>query len=129
MEEQREEVEKYFFDTYALYAIATGEKSYETFSKECEVITSLMNLYELYYTLLKDNKEHLGEEFFDKLVGNCVNFDSDIIKKAAKFRREHIKKKLSYLGCLGYIIALENKIKFLTGDEGFRGMKNVEFVK
>ena len=39
------------------------------------------------------------------------------------------KEKLSYIDCLGYEVAKKLKIKFLTGDEGFRDKENVEFVK
>jgi predicted nucleic acid-binding protein len=39
------------------------------------------------------------------------------------------KKNLSYVDALGYIIAGKLGIKFLTGDNAFGGMENVEYVK
>jgi hypothetical protein len=36
---------------------------------------------------------------------------------------------LSYVDALGYVIATKMKIKFLTGDNAFEGMENVEYVK
>jgi len=31
--------------------------------------------------------------------------------------------------CVGYVLAIRNNLKFLTGDEKFENKKNVEFVK
>jgi hypothetical protein len=30
---------------------------------------------------------------------------------------------------MGYIFAVRNKIKFLTGDKAFKGLEGVEYVK
>ena len=38
-------------------------------------------------------------------------------------------KDFSYADANGYIVAKKMKVKFLTGDEEFSGMKNVKFVK
>lgn len=118
-----------FYDTYALYAVAKGENSYREFSKGHRIFTSLMNLYEFYYILIKENNEQLAQEFFNELVGSCIEISSDIVKEAAKFRLKEIKRKLSYVDCLGYIIAKKKDIKFLTGDDGFKDLGNVKFVK
>jgi len=119
----------FFYDTYALYYITNGEENYKKYTKNHRIITSMMNLYELYYNLIKENDEMLGEFYFKKLEGYCVKIDAEDIKMAAKFRKENIKKKLSYIDCLGYIIAKSNGVKFLTGDKEFDGLENVEFVK
>ena len=118
-----------FYDTYALYAIATGKESYFSFLKGYKINTSLLNLYEFYYILAKENQIDIAEAFFNRLINNCLGFNSDNIKEAAKFRLKNIKKKFSYLDCLGYIVAKNNNMKFLTGDDAFNGFENVEFVK
>lgn len=38
-------------------------------------------------------------------------------------------KNLSYTDCIGYIFAIKNNLKFLTGDKKFNDMPNVEFVQ
>jgi len=38
-------------------------------------------------------------------------------------------KVLSYAGALGYVIAKRMRVRFLTGDDTFDGVENVEFVK
>ena len=45
------------------------------------------------------------------------------------FRLLNKKRKLSYVDCLGYILAGMNGAKFLTGDNQFKDLQNVEFVK
>ena len=88
-----------------------------------------MNVYELYYSLLKDNNEELANQFFSKLLSKCVEIKPEAIKEAAKFRNKEIRRKLSYIDCLGYIIAKEQGVKFLTGDKEFESLSNVLFVK
>ena len=43
----------YFMDTYALIEITKGNKNYEKFI-DMPLSTSVLNLYELYYILLRD---------------------------------------------------------------------------
>ena len=38
-------------------------------------------------------------------------------------------KNLSIPNTIGYTVAKRHNVKFLTGDEGFRNMDHVEFVK
>jgi len=120
---------KLFYDTYALYEIAKGSEVYKEYAQGYEIITTKMNLYELYYTLLKESNKELAERFFNELNGDCADIKDEDIKLAAKFRFKEIKKGLSYIDCLGYVVAKSLGVKFLTGDKEFKGMENVEFVK
>lgn len=128
MNQEKTGTNNYFYDTYALYTIAKGEKNYEEYANK-EIITSLMNVYELYYSLIKEGQTDLAEKFFNRLVSSCLEINPEILKRAAHFRKENIKLKLSYIDCLGFALAESNKLKFLTGDEGFREVKGVLFVK
>ena len=118
---------KYFFDTYAIIEIIEDNRNYEEYKEE-EIITSILNVGELYYALLKKNAE-AAEIWYEKLKQSAVLVDVEIIKKAMKFRFENKNKKFSLVDGAGYIIAKERGLRFLTGDEGFRGFENVEFVK
>ena len=128
MTEEKAGSEVFFYDTYALYAIATGKESYLEYSKG-KILTGLMNLYEFYYILIKEGNRKLADDFFNRLIDSCVKINPDLVKEAAEFRFKEIKRKFSYVDCLGYIIAKENKVKFLTGDIGFKGMLNVKFIE
>ncbi len=118
----------YFLDSYALIEIVKGNKSYEKYVGE-ELFTTLYNLYEFYYILLKDFDELTARQFFNRFKSKVINIHDENIFMASKFKLNNIKKRLSYVDCLGYIVALENKIKFLTGDKEFEFFDNVEFVK
>lgn len=48
---------------------------------------------------------------------------------AAYFKKRNKKWNISYADALGYAIAEQEGICFLTGDKAFERMQNVEFVK
>lgn len=118
-----------FFDTYALYAIVRGSSNYVPHVKGSRIATTYMNLYELYHMMLQEGNEEGAERSFQFLLPSGFAPESDTIKNAARFRIAHAKRKLSYIDCLGYAVAQDLKIPFLTGDEGFKGLPNVKFVK
>lgn len=122
----------YFFDTYALIEIEKGNENYKSY-KEADVITTKLNLMEFYGSLLNDLKEDIAEEVFEYYSAFCISISDDILKEAVKFRlelkKEDAKRNFSYVDCIGYVIACRLGIKFLTGDEEFRNLENVEFVK
>ena len=120
--------DKYFFDTYAIFEILHKNINYEKYITE-PIITSLLNLGELYYGFLKDGNKNSAEEWKKKLENCIIGFDSEIIAKAMNFRYANKKKNFSFIDCVGYTIAAENKLIFLTGDEQFKRIANVEFVK
>ena len=118
---------RYFFDTYAIIEIIEDNKNYDEYKDE-EIITSVLNVGELYYSLLKKNEE-AAENWYEKLKHSAILVDIEILKGAMKFRFENKNKKFSVIDCVGYIIAKEKGLRFLTGDEGFKYIDNVEFVK
>lgn len=118
-----------FFDTYALYAIVRGWPSYARYVKGREIVTTLMNLYELYYVLRREAGHDIAEIAFQQLAPCCSPITPDAVQAAAMFRQEQAKRGLSYVDCLGYAIAREQRIPFLTGDDCFKGIAGTEFVK
>ena len=118
---------KYFFDTDALIEIAKNNPDYVDYSGSV-VITTIFNLAELYYIILKDFEEERAKTVYFKFK-ECINEVNDnVIFEAMKFRKQHKSKNLSYADCIGYCLALQNNLKFLTGDKEFKNMENVEFV-
>lgn len=120
--------EDYFFDTYAIIELIKGNPNYE-FVKEKIIVTSAMNMAEVYYALLLENKEDFADSIIKKLNIQIIDINQEIAIKSAKFRYKHKKLFLSYIDCIGYILAQENNFIFLTGDEGFRNMDNVKLIK
>jgi len=118
----------YFFDTYALIEITKNNPNYLKFIEEI-IVTTRFNLAELIYIILSEKGEPSAKQAFAKFRGAEIDVSDDVLFKAMLFRFKNKKKNLSYVDCIGYIFALENNLKFLTGDDAFEGMENVEFVK
>lgn len=120
---------KLFFDTYALIEIYKSSPSYEKYKKDVKIFLNKLNLLEFAYFLIRENRETEINFFFNKLVNYNIDYDEEILIKAAKMKFKFLKQRLSFIDCIGYILAKKKKIKFLTGDEKFRNRDNVEFVK
>ena len=117
----------YFLDTYAMMEIVKGNHQYQRYLSE-RLATSLMNLYELYYLILKSHDEKTAKEVFSRFQDTAVEVRHEHIFLAAQFRLDHQKLGFSYVDALGYAISLANGMRFLTGDRAFREMEHVEFV-
>lgn len=118
----------YFFDSYALIEMTRSNPAYAIFINE-PVTTTKFNLAELFYIILEEQGEEKAKASFAKFRDFEIEVPDDILFKAMLFRLKNRKKGLSYADCIGYVFALENKLKFLTGDDAFKNMDNVEFVK
>ncbi len=118
----------YFLDTYALYEIMAGKPSYQKYLDK-DASTSILNIAELYYALLNRFGEAFAEDKTLPLFSMALPIKPVTIKRAMLFRLKNKHKRLSYADCIGYYLAKENGIRFLTGDKEFEGLPNVEFVK
>ena len=119
---------EFFFDTYALIEMANGNPSYNRF-KEAKGHTTLFNLYELYVQTLKNS----GEDLAKKAFGNCKKILIEVkdihIFLAAALKTRDKKTHFSYTDALGYAIAEAEGKMFVTGDNEFRNIPNVQFVR
>jgi len=122
-------MKEYFFDTYAIIELIKGNPKYE-FVKDFTIITGVMNLAEVYYALLLEfNKKEKADAVINNLNLQLLNISSDAAIKGALFRYKNKKANFSYIDSVGYILALNNNLIFLTGDKEFENLENVEFVK
>ncbi|MBS3171495.1 PIN domain-containing protein [Candidatus Woesearchaeota archaeon] len=122
------EIIKYFFDSYAIVEIVAGNQSYSKFINEPVTIT-IFNLAEIYWSAILNLEEKKAEEIYETYSACIKTISDEVLKEAIKFRKKHKNKDLSYTDCIGYIYALKNNMKFLTGDREFEAMENVEFIK
>ena len=123
-----QKMHKYFFDTYAIIEIIKGNPNYNQFTEELFATTTI-NLSEVYYYLLNEVGEYYAHETIQKLKMEYFDITPALALKAVAFRHAHKKDKLSYVDCLGYVIAIHNNLLFLTGDNGFEKIPHVAFVK
>ena len=124
-------MDKYFFDTYALIEINKGNPNYKKYTG-IEFVTTLFNLMEFYYALLKLIDRDLAKLKFQRYLNKCVEINSEIIMRATEFRHEFNKNnkiKISYVDAVGYVTSKKLNIKFLTGDQAFKNLNNVEYIK
>jgi len=119
---------EFFFDSYAFFEILEGNSNYEEY-KKCKIVTTKLNIFELYIGLLKDLNEETAENYLNKYYSFVVDFDKEVLQEAAKLKNQLNKRNVSMTDCIGYILAKQLGIKFLTGDKEFENLDNVEFVK
>lgn len=115
-------------DTYALIELIGGNNDYKP-HLENVLITTKLHLTELYYCLLKDYDKETADKYFKVYSKYLISVSFSSIASGMEFKLQHKKDKLSYADCIGYAMAQELGVRFLTGDEKFENLKNVEFVK
>ena len=120
----------FFLDTYAMIEIMKGNKNYEHCLDKV-LITTKYNLAELHYFLLTNFNLEVADLYLKKFSVYAIDFDIDVISKSMVFRKNLRSKKIkiSYIDCIGYMVAIANKARFLTGDSHFHELPNVEFIK
>ena len=119
----------YFFDTYALIEFIQGNLIYKRYFEEYEVTTTLFNLIELFYNILREFGIEKARYYYTQFKPHIVEVDDNVIEKAMLFKFKNYKMDLSYGDCIGYCFAQEKDIRFLTGDSKFKNFDDVEFVK
>ena len=117
----------YFFDTYALIEVINGNKNYLKYKDEI-IYTSLLNIAELWRALLRDFGEEIARGLYSKIKPVVLEIDEPLIIRAVLFKSKN-KKNYSLPDCIGYLLSLKYRVKFLTGDKEFENVENVEFVK
>ena len=121
-----EEKQTYFFDTYAFFEIINGNPNYKKYV-ESIIITSIFNLAELDYNLKKEMTKENADLYTKEYYPNLVDVTLEDLYQATDLKSKN--RQLSIPEVIGYTIAKRLKIKFLTGDEGFEKIDNVEYVK
>ena len=118
----------YFFDTYAIIELAKGNPRYQQYADN-EILTTVLNLAELHYSYLKEHQKNMARALCAKVRYHLLPISEEAALEAMEFRYEHRRKKPSTVDCLGYIIARRDGLKFLTGDQAFKALPNVEFCQ
>ncbi|MEM3549554.1 MAG: type II toxin-antitoxin system VapC family toxin [Candidatus Bathyarchaeia archaeon] len=128
---------RYVIDSYAWleYFMGTkaGEKAKPIIEGLEEKITPTICLAEVYAKTLKVESQELSEKqrTFIKEKSALASLDETIAIESAKIDVE-MKKKVKGWGLadsIVYATALTKKAEIVTGDEHFRNLKNVIFIK
>lgn len=120
--------ESYLFDTYAIVEILKDNPHYRPYLEKGMVINDFI-FSEVAYKLLQLLPPGKANEALADLFPSSLRPSAHSIIKGARLRISRKKANLSITDCISYSMAKEIGIPFLTGDEQFRGMEHVEFVK
>ena len=115
-------------DTYAFIELIGGCVNYKPYLSHIW-ITTKFNVIELYYHLLHDYGKETADQYLAAYSPLVIPITDNSIRKGMAFKIMHKKEHLSYVDCIGYALAQELGVKFLTGDNKFESKENVEFVK
>lgn len=118
----------YFFDSYAIIALAESDIAYDKY-QGIEIVTIVLNVGEIYQIVLRKQGKEPADTWFKKINFKLLEITPEIIVEAVYFRHLHKKDDISLPDAVGYILSLKHNLKFLTGDKQFEKMPNVEFVK
>ncbi len=120
---------KYFWDTYALVLLLSGDERVSPYTEE-EGVTSSLNIAELCAYLLREGYECAITEEIGRAFAIIERIPTEAALEAAKIRHAARQKgkKWSYVDAIGYVLAQKIGISFLTGDHEFKEEKNVEYV-
>ncbi|MDP2973741.1 MAG: PIN domain-containing protein, partial [Candidatus Diapherotrites archaeon] len=114
------ETEK-FLDSYAIIEILKNNPNYASIA-EATPVSTRVHLIEVAYHLLSQLPKEGAATIINSLNIKTVEIQENQVLKIAAFRKEHAKKKFSYIDCIGYVLAKENSLPFVTGDKQFEGM-------
>ena len=69
-----EQIEAFFFDSYAFFEIANGNLAYEPYTKEIAIVTTKLNLMELHYGILRAEGKEKAEVLYEKYSEYVIDF-------------------------------------------------------
>ena len=122
----------FLFDSYAIIEVLKGSKNYAKYAISGQVLTNKLFLAEAYFFFLKNGYAGKADEVFESFSAHSIEIPDAAIKSAMQFRfgyNKNRKQKVSYADAMGYEQAKLKGVKFLTGDDQFEKLPNVEFVK
>jgi len=120
-----------FADSYALVALLEGNERYVRIFRRKVIVTSSLNLLEVYSTLLRRFDRDESRELTAGITSMIAPVPSEVAYAAGEFRQfmRSQRRDCSYIDAWGYASARHFGIPFLTGDPAFRNVEMVEFVR
>lgn len=116
-----------FFDTYAFFELIMGNPKYALYKEDVAIITSHHNLIELHYGLLQKYGVEEADSYYSMFEDFVLPIGPLTVKLANEFKAKH--RGVSYADAIGYTMANWHRVPFLTGDEAFKNLDNVIFIK
>ena len=121
----------YLAGSYAWVALLEGNERYERIFRRKQLVTTAMNVLEVYSTLLRRIPRSEAKEMAAALLAYVTPVPPETALAAGEFRQFMRNRRLdcSYIDAWGYASARALGRKFLTGDPAFRSIEDVEYVR
>jgi predicted nucleic acid-binding protein len=122
---------KFFLDTYAMLEYLRGSKAYKPYFENTTLFTSMLNLIELYYILLRESDGSTADSAYLAFRTLQTTITDEDVKQGMRFRLRQRSQRVdfSYADSIGYEVSRRLDAKYLTGDSSFKTLANVEFVR
>lgn len=122
----------FFADTYAILAAIRGDPAYSRrFQQARSFRTGNWNLLEaLYVQISQGVPRDVAAHRLAPFLGAVLREDWRLLQKAAKIRLDFRAKGsvISTVDAVGFALATDAKLPFLTGDPAFRHVPEAEFL-
>jgi predicted nucleic acid-binding protein len=105
-----------------------GKEALEIIKSAEELYTSVLNLYEVRYRAEEVAGEEKALEIIRRIEENCriLSVDRQIALEGGRLKLRNIK--MGAVDCLLLATARTKRLKILSGDEHFRGMKDAILI-
>jgi len=122
-------VARYFYDSYAVLAYLSDSPNYRSYFEENVGVLTKVNLMAIHYKVLAMHGPRAAKRVLYAFSKYIVEFGLRDIEGSMRLRLKMKNRGLdmSYADALGYHLASKMNLKFLTGDNVFKGLDNVEF--
>ena len=125
-------IKKYVLDSYAIFSYLEGEKGAltvaeilkEGINNKVEIFMSVINIGEVYYTVLREQNKKAAELYLKTIERYPISIiDVDITKtlEAADFKAFY---KMSYADAFAVSLAKDLKATLVTGDKEFLSVED-----
>jgi len=114
-------------DSYALIELINNNNKFQHLLDDEFIITSF-TLAEFWGVLYKNSGKEVADYWFIKFLPFIKEIGINLLKEVYKYRIDNKGINLSLADCIGYMYAVSNKLKFVTGDKDFKNMTGVEFI-
>ncbi|MBI4895717.1 MAG: PIN domain-containing protein [Candidatus Aenigmarchaeota archaeon] len=112
----------YLLGTDAIIEILKGSKKYEHFAGEDLFVTDV-SMQEVCILVLKEFGEEKAKDVFNIFFDRIIPIDKSFIMDATLFK---VENKTSFSDSIGYVVAKEKGLKFLTSNKYFVKFDSVE---
>ncbi len=122
---------KWFADTYGLLAHVDGSPEYIRLLSGGDYVTTALNACEYAHKILARGQADALALAMPPVMAKVVEPGQEVPLAAAQFKMDRLRAGAgcSYVDAWGYATARSLGLPFLTGDDDFRGVPGVKFVK